>query len=314
MNHPVVRLQRASPHDREAFLEFAADYRDSGEDRYAAALADPDAYLRWLADMERAETCPPGLVTQTTFWAMDDEDRVLASSRLRHGLSPALRREGGHIGYDVRPSARRRGLGTRLLSLTLEEARRIGLPRVLLTCDDDNVASGRIILANGGLEIDPVRLRPNRQGGSSLLDRGVMNDIWPVGRYHRSVCDDTGSRIVPTEADYRLPRTVTPIHYELTLEPDLEAASFAGSMRVDVDVHEAVDEIVINAAELQIDRVELSGVAGETLLATASYDETTERVTLTFDGRAGPGAWQLRAEFGGVLNDELRGFYRAVYS
>ena len=155
MNQPVVRLQRASPHDREAFLEFAEDYRDSGEDRYAAALADPDAYLRWLADMERAETCPPGLVAQTTFWAVDDEDRVLASSRLRHGLSPALRREGGHIGYDVRPSARRRGLGTRLLSLTLEEARRIGLPRVLLTCDDDNVASGRIILANGGLEIDP---------------------------------------------------------------------------------------------------------------------------------------------------------------
>ena len=79
---------------------------------------------------------------------------------------------------------------------------------------------------------------------------------------------------VPTEADYRLPRTVTPTHYELTMEPDLEAASFAGSMRVDVDVHEAVDEIVINAAELQIDRVELSGVAGETLRATAAYDET----------------------------------------
>jgi puromycin-sensitive aminopeptidase len=118
---------------------------------------------------------------------------------------------------------------------------------------------------------------------------------------------------VPTEADYRLPRTVTPIHYELTLEPDLEAASFAGSMRVDVDVHEVVDEIVINAADLQIDRVELSGLTGETLLATSSYDETTERVTLTFDGRAGPGAWQLRADFRGVLNDELRGFYRAVY-
>lgn len=96
------------------------------------------------------------------------------------------------------------------------------------------------------------------------------------------------------------------------MEPDLEAASFVGSMRVDVDVHEAVDEIVINAAELQIDRIELSGVAGETLRATASYDETTERVTLTFDGLAGPGAWQLRAEFRGVLNDELRGFYRAV--
>jgi predicted acetyltransferase len=150
----AVRLEPASRQHLDAFLECAADYRATGEDRYDAALADPEAYVRWVADMEHEETCPPGLVPQTTYWAMDDDLRVLACSRLRHGLSPALCREGGHIGYDVRPSARRRGVGTRLLALTVAKARHLGLSRVLLTCDDDNLASARIILANGGAEIE----------------------------------------------------------------------------------------------------------------------------------------------------------------
>ena len=149
-----MRLQRASPQYLDAFLDCAADYHAAGEDRYDAALADPGAYLGWVQDMEKAETCPPGMVPQTTYWALDGEQRVVACSRLRHGLSPALRREGGHIGYDVRPSERNRGVGTHLLKLTLDEAREHRLPRVLLTCDDDNVASARIILTNGGSEIE----------------------------------------------------------------------------------------------------------------------------------------------------------------
>lgn len=149
-----MRLQQASRQHLDAFLDCAADYRAAGEDRYNAALADPEAYLHWVAEMEQEETCPPGLVPQTTYWAVDEDGRVLACSRLRHGLSPALRREGGHIGYDVRPTERRRGVGTRLLALTLVEAGRRRLSRVLLTCDDDNLASARIILANGGAEIE----------------------------------------------------------------------------------------------------------------------------------------------------------------
>lgn len=149
-----MRLQRASPQYLDAFLDCAADYHAAGEDRYDAALADPRAYLGWIQDMEKAETCPPGMVPQTTYWALDGEQRVVACSRLRHGLSPALRREGGHIGYDVRPSERNRGVGTRLLQLTLDEAREHRLTQVLLTCDDDNVASARIILTNGGSEIE----------------------------------------------------------------------------------------------------------------------------------------------------------------
>jgi len=81
---------------------------------------------------------------------------------LRHQLTPALEHEGGHIGYDIRPSARRRGFGTLILALTLERARILGLARALLTCDTDNTASARIIERNGGALA--ARVVSNRTG------------------------------------------------------------------------------------------------------------------------------------------------------
>ena len=71
-------------------------------------------------------------------------------SRLRPRLTPALEIQGGHIGYNVPPSVRRKGYGTQLLRLTLPKARAAGLSRVLLTVDSSNVASIRIIERNGG--------------------------------------------------------------------------------------------------------------------------------------------------------------------
>ncbi len=75
----------------------------------------------------------------------------MACARLRLRLNPALEVEGGHIGYDVRPSFRGRGLGTATLRLVLPEARRQGLLRARLTVDADNLASVRIIERNGGI-------------------------------------------------------------------------------------------------------------------------------------------------------------------
>ncbi len=65
--------------------------------------------------------------------------------------APPLTEVGGHIGYAVRPSARRQGIGTALLGLTLIEARKLGLVRVLVTCDVSNLGSARIIQRNGGV-------------------------------------------------------------------------------------------------------------------------------------------------------------------
>ena len=65
-------------------------------------------------------------------------------------LTDALKREGGHIGYGIRPKERGKGYGTILLSKTLEKAKDLGLERVLLTCDKSNIASARVIIKNEG--------------------------------------------------------------------------------------------------------------------------------------------------------------------
>ena len=69
---------------------------------------------------------------------------------IRHTLSDHLREFGGHIGYEIRPSARRRGYGTLILKLALERARELGISPVLVTCDVDNLGSRGVIEANGG--------------------------------------------------------------------------------------------------------------------------------------------------------------------
>ena len=117
-----------------------------------------------------------------------------------------------------------------------------------------------------------------------------------------------------SEIEYRLPRTVIPSHYELTLTPDLDDARFAGHVVVDVAVPEPVSEIVLNSAELTLHDVTLSNSEGQRLAATVDTDEEAERSTLSLDGTAAAGAWKLEISFRGILNDDLRGFYRSVYT
>lgn len=92
---------------------------------------------------------PAGRVHASAYWITDDGD-VVGFIQLRHALNDFLENVGGHIGYSVRPSARRQGHARRALGLVLDEARRLGLERVLLTCDEDNAASARTIESQGG--------------------------------------------------------------------------------------------------------------------------------------------------------------------
>lgn len=119
----------------------------------------------------------------------------------------------------------------------------------------------------------------------------------------------------PAPADaHRLPRTVTPSRYDLTLEPDLEAATFTGEVLITVDVHEQVDEIVLNAIELDLFRVELFVDPGDRREGTVELDEEAERATLRFGAPVPPGRAELHIEFSGTLNDKLHGFYRSTFT
>jgi predicted acetyltransferase len=113
-------------------------------------LGDFSALLQKLEDCSRGVGIPAGFVPHTTFWLVRGGSEVVGVSNLRHGLTPKSLREGGNIGYGIRPSARGQGLGNEILRLTLDRAAAIGLKEVLLTCDKENVASARVIVRNGG--------------------------------------------------------------------------------------------------------------------------------------------------------------------
>ena len=102
----------------------------------------------------RAARMMPSLVSPCAeyadHWLVDGRD-VVGVSNVRHCLTTALRREGGNIGYGIRPTCRGRGLAHALLQHTLEEARTLGLEEAWLTCAKTNVASIRTIVGNGGV-------------------------------------------------------------------------------------------------------------------------------------------------------------------
>lgn len=125
----------------------------------AGSLADDATFDRWLArEVAQRTEGQDGFVPATVFWIVDDAEpgRVLGSIHLRHALNDGLLADGGHVGYGIRPSERGRGVATAALALVVEEARTMGIERLLLVCDADNPASRATIVAAGG-ELDDVR-------------------------------------------------------------------------------------------------------------------------------------------------------------
>jgi puromycin-sensitive aminopeptidase len=112
---------------------------------------------------------------------------------------------------------------------------------------------------------------------------------------------------------YRLPRTAVPSRYDIRLEPDLTTLTFKGTETVALDVSERISDVTLNAIELTIESASLENDRGETIRATPTMEEATERCRLMLASPAAPGRWRLRLVFRGTLNDKLRGFYRSVY-
>ncbi|MBB5778283.1 GNAT family N-acetyltransferase [Nonomuraea jabiensis] len=122
-------------------------------------LDSSEGFASWVERLrrqsDRSLPVGEGRVHATHWWIADGET-YLGAIDLRHYLNAFLLEGGGHIGYSIRPSARRRGLATWALGAVLLKAPALGLDRVLLTCDDGNVASARTIESNGGV-LEDVR-------------------------------------------------------------------------------------------------------------------------------------------------------------
>ena len=106
-------------------------------------------YLASLEHLRRGVDLPPDRVPMT-FLVAEVQGRIVGRTSIRHTLNDWLRARGGHIGYGVVPSARRRGYATEILRQSLVIARSYGVRDALLTADDDNIASIRVIERCGG--------------------------------------------------------------------------------------------------------------------------------------------------------------------
>ena len=152
MNSGEVRLIEPTVELKSEFVAMVEEYTSDEQAacQYDKAIEDFGKYVQERLDWKSGRSLPDGWVPASIFWLVRSDNVILGVSSLRHELTDHLRRIGGHIGYNIRPSQRRRGYGAAILALTLKEARKVGLKKALVTCDDDNIASVKIIEKNGG--------------------------------------------------------------------------------------------------------------------------------------------------------------------
>jgi predicted acetyltransferase len=136
---------------------------DAARERFEAHVAKSRLY----ADADAV--LPEDKVHADQYWVADDAGVLVGFLQLRHTLNDFLLHGGGHIGYSVRVSRRREGHASRALGLALVRSRELGLDRVLLVCDDDNLASATTIESQGGVLED---VRPSHDG------KGLNRRYW----------------------------------------------------------------------------------------------------------------------------------------
>ena len=157
-----IRLILPSPAYLQSYLEACRELKAYPVLIDRGFFHDPDAFPTWedtlFATFENHRQgigLPAGYVPATTFWLVEG-DTFIGRGSIRHRLTPALERFAGHIGYAIRPSRWGQGYGTLQLSLLLREAFAMGIQRTLITCDEDNIGSRRVIEKNGGLHEDTI--------------------------------------------------------------------------------------------------------------------------------------------------------------
>lgn len=145
--------------------EYIQEFKDENIDIAGGASIDKFSYLDWLKKLElekRKETCEKNRVPASTFFLIRLEDnKIIGMINIRHELNDYLLNEGGHIGYSIRNSERRKGYATKMLRLGLEKCLELGMKKVLVTCNKNNIGSAKTIQNNSGI-LENEYIRENK--------------------------------------------------------------------------------------------------------------------------------------------------------
>lgn len=134
---------------RKEFLEEGSSLDGCGS---LARMEEPQEWLNQVKQLTNKETVPSNWVQSTQFLCIRKSDnRLVGMIQVRHYFNDFLEKFGGHIGYSVRPSERRKGYAKQMLKDCLKYCKEINLEKVLLTCLDTNEGSRKTILRNGGI-------------------------------------------------------------------------------------------------------------------------------------------------------------------
>ena len=150
----MLQLVKLTADNHPLLIEMMDEWTAAGEKivPYAIRKVDYHDFDSYAASLEVGHDRDESLVPDSTFFCLDDERNIFVGAvNIRHWLNEGLLLNGGHIGDGIRPYERRKGFGTKMISLALEECRRLGIDRVLMVCDKENIASAKTIMNNGGV-------------------------------------------------------------------------------------------------------------------------------------------------------------------
>lgn len=148
-----VKLVKLQEEYKDQLFEMMDEWTAANEKivPYAIRKNDYHDFEYYLENLEiKAEI--DGKVPDTTFFCLDEDRNIFVGAvNIRHYLNEAMLLNGGHIGDGIRPSERRKGYATQMIGLALEECKKLGIDKVLMVCDKNNVGSAKSIINNGGI-------------------------------------------------------------------------------------------------------------------------------------------------------------------
>lgn len=150
-----IKLIKPNACLKDEYIDMITEWKEDGGELIPWSLNldlnDFGLLVKNLNEYSEGIGLPDGFVPCTIFWAVNNENNILGAIEIRHQLSEYLAFRGGHIGYGIRPSERNKGYACKMLSMSLQYCKAIGLSKVLITCSKNNIGSAKTIIKNCGI-------------------------------------------------------------------------------------------------------------------------------------------------------------------